>query len=148
MSTISNQDRVIDSRDVIERIETLQDEREALQSDIDNCSADDREAFAKLSGALQDWDEANGAELKTLLALQSGAEGSPDWMHGETLIREDYFADYIRELISDCYEMPKELESGEWPWRHVTVDYESAADEARADYIEADFDGVTYLIRA
>lgn len=43
--------------------------------------------------------------------------------------------------------MPKELNSGDWPWRHVKVDYEAAAEEAKVDYIEFDWDGVTYLIR-
>lgn len=82
------------------------------------------------------------------LTLQTSSHGSsPDWIHGETLIREDYFTTYIEELIADCYRLPKELTSGDWPWRHITVDYDAAADEAKADYMEADFDGVTYYIR-
>jgi hypothetical protein len=98
---------------------------------------------------LIDW-EAEGFmdELEALRKLRDEADGSPDWEYGETLIRESYFTDYIEELIRDCYSLPKEMNSGEWPWRHMKIDFEAAADEARADYIEADFNGVTYLIQA
>jgi hypothetical protein len=43
--------------------------------------------------------------------------------------------------------MPKELNSGNWPYRHITVDYEAAAEEAKGDYTKVDFAGQTYLIR-
>ena len=127
--TISNTDDVIDSRDVIARIEELIELRGELGWDP---TAEHRELKE---------------ELAALEKLAEEASGSPDWNYGETLIRETYFTDYIEQLIDDCYEMPKELKSGEWPWRHVTVDYAAAADEAKVDYIDCDFGGVTYLIR-
>jgi hypothetical protein len=43
--------------------------------------------------------------------------------------------------------MPKEMNSGQWPYRHMTIDYEAAANEAEQDYMTVDFDGVEYLIR-
>lgn len=99
--------------------------------------------------ALKGWEQSDDAEeLKALEALAEEGENSPEWNYGEALIHEDYFTDYIEELISDCYELPKELTSGEWPYRHITIDYEAAAEEAKQDYIELDFDGQTYLIRA
>jgi hypothetical protein len=132
MSEISNTADVIDSRDVIARIEEI----EEMLADLESVTlTNDERRDASL-------------ELAALKSLASEAESSPDWIYGETLIRESHFTDYIEQLIDDCYEMPKELNSGDWPWRHVTVDYEAAAEEAKADYIECDFDGVTYLIRA
>jgi hypothetical protein len=101
-----------------------------------------QEAFANCS------ESEEATELAALLSLEEEASASRDWIHGEALIRESYFTDYIEELINDCYSMPKEMTSGEWPWRHVTVDYEAAAEDAKVDYIEVDFDGVTYLIRS
>ena len=129
-NTITNQDDMIDSRDVIARIEELEDLHEDLQADNETLSCDDME------------------ELAILKKLAAEGENSPDWSHGEQLIRESYFTNYIEELINDCYPMPKELESGEWPWRHVTVDYAAAVEEAKTDYMDLDFDGVIYLIRA
>ena len=44
--------------------------------------------------------------------------------------------------------MPKEMDSGNWPYRHMTMNFEAAAEEAKQDYMEVDFDGNTFLIRA
>ena len=171
MKTISNTDNVIDSRDIIERIDELTGDFQALVDDIEAAETDEERemAFSALSAWLightnivpdlrttgeiafydvSEWAESDDAhELKALLALADEAECSPDWSYGETLIHEDYFTDYTEEMINDCYELPKEFNSGAWPWRHMTLDYEAAADEAKQDYMEVNFDGETYYIR-
>ncbi len=120
---IDNTQDTIDSRDIIARIEELE--------------------------GIEEPDNEEAQELAILLKVQEQAEPyAADWQYGETLIRESYFTDYIEELIKDCYSMPKEFESGAWPWRHMTLDYEAAADEAQCDYTRIDFDGVDYLIRS
>ena len=124
--TIDNTQETIDSRDIIERIEELESERETLTA----------------------LDDENGEELKALKALAAECEHVADWVHGEQLIREDYFTQYIEDLIDDCYQLPKELTSGNWPYRHITIDYQAAADEVKVDYEKVDFDGVTYFIRS
>lgn len=121
---ISNRDDIIDSRDVIARIEELEDEIEA----------------AKESG--QDvTDEIE--ELSILKHLANEGEGSPDWKHGETLIRESYFRDYAEQLADDLGLIPS---NASWPSN--CIDWEKAARELRYDYFHVDFGGVTYLIRA
>ncbi|MHA6837754.1 hypothetical protein [Ralstonia pseudosolanacearum] len=146
MSTtpIDNTEDVIDSRDVIARIEELEDVEAALRDDAENTHGDGSEMAAY--NAWKNGDE--GQELTKLKALAEQCEGYGDWSHGEALIHEDYFVKYIEEFIDDCYELPKELSSGNWPYRHITIDYEAAAEEAKADYIEVDFDGQTFLMRA
>jgi len=124
-----NSDNVIDSRDVIARIVEL----ELL---IDG--EDDNPAYS-----------LEREELQILQALADEAESSPDWEYGEALIREDYFTAYIEELIDDCYPDVKKATGGRgWPYNWITIDLDGAADEAKSDYMEVDFDGVTYLIRA
>lgn len=81
---------------------------------------------------------------QTYLALKEFADDAGTF---DEAIREDAFEDYIKDLINDAYEMPKEMKSGQWPYRHITIDYAAAADEARQDYYDVDFDGVTYLCR-
>ena len=81
---------------------------------------------------------------QTYLALKKFADDAGTF---DEAIREDDFVRHIRDLIDECYEIPKEMESGRWPYCHITIDYEAAADEARHDYYEVDFDGVTYLCR-
>lgn len=126
MQPIDNTQDLIDSRDVIERIEQLA----GRQFDHNDLTQDELK------------------ELEQLKALQEQAESSPDWTHGETLIRRSYFEQYIADLIDDCYDLPANLKSGEWPYRHIQIDIEAAAEEAEQDYTEVTFGGVEYLIRA
>jgi hypothetical protein len=131
-NTIDNTQDVIDSREIIERIEELESSKADHQEDPEGGH----------------WSDEEEAELKALKAIADEVDHVSDWTHGETLIREDHFTQYIEDLIDDCYEMPKEMNSGKWPYRHMTMDYEAAAEEAKVDYEEVDFDGVTYYIRS
>ncbi len=63
---------VIDSRDLIERMEEIRAE--------DNPTSDEME------------------ELDAIEALEDCCE---DWLHGAAFIREDYFEEYARELAED-----------------------------------------------
>lgn len=65
----------------------------------------------------------------------------------DDLIHEDYFVDYITEIIDDCYSLPKELQSGDWPYRHITVNYDAAAKEAKQDYTVVEIGSNTYYGR-
>ena len=110
---ICNTDNVIDSRDIIERIEELEN---------NGCDFDEHE------------------ELEALKALaEEGENYSPDWNYGSTLIHENYFEEYMDEMIQDCYDLPKDLPF----WMTVTYDYNAL----KMDYTEIDFNGETYYIR-
>lgn len=120
----TNTDDVIDSRDVIERIEELE--------------GADHEDFGD-AGLNADEQE----ELAALKALATECEDRPDWPHGEMLIRDSYFEEYAQELAEDCgYEFDNE----NWPQR--CIDWEQAARELQVDYMDVQFDGMTYWIRA
>jgi len=139
MKEINNTDDVIDSRNVIARIEELEAERDNIPGSLTDFEDDpDLEA-----AALQEWDDDNGAELAALKALAEEGEGCGDWSHGETLIRDSYFEDYARELADECGDMPRDLH---WPF--TCIDWEKAARELQYDYTTVDFDGVTYWIRS
>lgn len=153
----STSDQVIDSRDVIERIEELEGEREALTEAVASAQeavdgqekADDvdettqEETLEEAEAALLEWTEGDeGQELKALLALQDEAEGyAGDWKYGATLIREDYFPDYCQELVSDIGDLPKDIPG------YLVIDWDKTADNLRVDYTEVNFDGTTYLVR-
>ena len=62
-----------------------------------------------------------------------------DW-YPITLIREDYFAEYARDLVDDCGDLPA-IPS------YVVIDWEATADNLRVDYSEVDVDGISYLYR-
>lgn len=152
--TISNSDDVIDSRDVIQRLEELKEERDDLERAIDEAkeeleSADGDEergivleAIESAVEALKDWDSDNKAELDALQSLNDEAEGyADDWKYGATLIRDTYFTEYCQELLDDIGDLPKDLPS------YIVIDWDATAGNLKAGYTEVDFDGTAYLVR-
>ena len=117
---ISNSDDVLDSRDIIERIEELY----GLATD-ESLDQNDRT-------------HANN-ELGVLQALQDEAEGyTPDWKYGCTLIRDTYFVEYCEELCKDIGDLPKDIP------HYIEIDWEKTAENIKIDYTSVEFDGVTY----
>ena len=115
--TVDNFDDIIDSRDVIERIEELQN---------DEARTDDETA-----------------ELQALQALQDEAQHyCEDWKYGAALIRDSYFVTYAQELADDIGAIPKDA-----GWPCTCIDWEQAARELRMDYTRVEFDGITYWVR-
>jgi hypothetical protein len=163
-------DETIDSRDIIGRHEELQDEYNSLVEDLEEAT-EDFENFLKVAdeelterdedfeekclsfneiiqdahNALNEFDKE---ELDLLTEVISQGENSPDWSYGEALILENYFTTYIKELVNDCYEMPTEFTDGKWPYRHITIDFDAAAEEAKQDYFSVEAGGETYWIRS
>lgn len=122
---ITNNDSVIDSRYVIERIEELDNERET-QEEVDRPV----------------WDASeDGQELANLRKLADECDGVDDWIYGATLVSEHYFTDYCKEMLDDCGYLPKDLP--DW----IVLDFEATAKNMKVDYQEVDFDGATYYVR-
>ena len=127
-TSLNLDDNIIAIEDIIERIEELEAEQ-PLKNDDDLAELDKLKAIMEeLKGNGGDW------------------EWDGDW-YPQMLISEDYFTDYIKELIDDCYEMPKEMNSGSWPYRHITIDYDAAAEEAKHDYSSLDIGGTEFFYR-
>jgi len=125
--SISNYDEIIDSRDVIARIDELRSER------------DDAEAPEAWADENPDYAD----ELAALESLAEEAEGyAADWGHGETLIRDSYFEAYAQELAEDIGAIGH---GAGWP--SYCIDWTRAARDLQMDYTAVEFDGVTYWIR-
>ena len=154
MATFDKYDDIIDSRDVISRIEELEAERDALDKTVEEMDADynrasygedgtEHDALIQARKALKEWDDDNDAELAALKALADEASGyAADWRHGETLIRDSYFRDYAMELAEDIGAINRDA-----TWPNTCIDWDQAARELQMDYTAVDFDGVTYWIR-
>lgn len=137
----SNADDIIDSRDVINRIEELEGEREGLVEDaLVMLGEASRVAFT----ALNEWDDDcdGGNELDILRDLAEQGEGYSDWLHGAQLISDSHFQEYAREFASDIGATNRETE---WPSCHV--DWEAAAEALQQDYSCIQFDGEDYWVR-
>jgi hypothetical protein len=148
---ITNNDDVIDSRDLIDRAYDLIDEflpafneqqaddgDEDLQIEREDALHDDL-FNAWLEAAANMGDERD--ELVELLKVWRECENFSDWTYGEQLIRDNYFTEYARQMLEDCGTIPSEL-----PW-YVAVDWDKTADNIKVDYTYVDFNGVDYWIR-
>lgn len=155
---ISNNEDVLDSRAVIERLEDMQEELDALEQDIEDASeaaqvaqvnelkGDAEAAERELTAAeasLAHWEDCQREEYQQLKSLCAEGEGFSDWAHGETLIRDSYFEAYAREL---AYEFGAIDKAAKWP--NNCIDWGRAARELQMDYSAIEFGDVTYWIRS
>jgi hypothetical protein len=143
--TIDNSKDVIDSRDIIARIEELEAERDAFEP-AELAVADMADpALAVADRPAATWAEEypeDAAELAALLALQEEAEGyAPDWRHGATLIRDTYFVVYAQEFADDIGAIKSDAS-----WPATCIDWDEAARQLQRDYTSVDFDGEGYWI--
>jgi hypothetical protein len=168
MDELNLNDNIIDSRDIIQRIEDLRAQRDSLQDEInsitdavvdardeldDNEAEDRRQAledvFEGLNEDLQravsnlfDFDAENHEEVTMLSAINDEGQGYGDWEHGTTLIRETHFIDYCRELVVDIGAMPRDFPD------YIVIDWEATADNLKVDYTTVDINGTDYYYRA
>ena len=151
MNEITNTQDIIDSRDVIERIDEIEN---SFPDTCEHCgegldSLDDFIEF-KFDFVCQDckqpldFDQDDVDELKALKDLAEQCEGySPDWKYGAALIHDDYFLEYAQELAEDIGAIDP---NATWPTYHI--DWEAAADALKMDYIRIQFGDNDYWIRA
>lgn len=134
-------DNIIDSRDIIERLEELQDELERLEDMVTvaaDCNKEDAE------DALNDFKQSfEYDELNVLTdANDDGERYVIDWKHGETLIRDDYFEEYAQHLAEDIGAIDKDA-----VWSACHIDWEAAANALKIDYFTITIGGMDYWTR-
>jgi hypothetical protein len=141
MATVYDGDDIVDSRNIIERIEEL-------ETDLDDAASEDEE-YQEAHGPAGDtlhyaqWVVDLGAygpnrhlwyeeayEFLELCKFRDEAQTyCRDWRHGETFIKETYFPEYAQQLADDCGMLPRDQR---WPLNHI--DWGAAAEELRQDY--------------
>jgi len=130
---------ILDSRDVITYLSELESHLESLKEDLANWEND--------GGPRPEVDPSGIAELgQHYNDLQEFCEEcsgySSDWTYGETLIPEDEFTDYVKQLVEDIGDLPRELPA------YIVIDWDATADNLKVDYTEVEFEGTTYFIRS
>jgi hypothetical protein len=121
---ISNSDDVIDVRDVIAKIEEME-EREG--------GAEDHEMCIELR------------RLRSLMEDLKGYGGDEQWRgdwYPLQLIHDSYFETHAQELAEDCGMIERDAK-----WPYTCIDWKQAARELRGDYSSVEFEGVTYWYR-
>ena len=142
---IDNTEDIIDSRDVHERISEMEMEATSRWEEATEFPEGEGPSYGELAAVDHaKWlDEEDADEYRALKALEAeGENAAADWFHGATLIREDYFEDYARQLAEDIGAIDPDAN-----WPLGCIDWEKAANELLIDYTSVEFDGVTYWVR-
>ena len=101
---------IIDSRDVIEAIDDL----ESIIDD-EECTEEERKEATE---ALE--------EINTF--FEEFMESS-EWTYGLTMISEEYWIDYVQDLVTDCGYINKDIPS----W--IEIDWDTTAENIAQDYM-------------
>jgi hypothetical protein len=162
---------IIDSREIIARLEELQETLDELGAEVteaeeqleeargqvdEEVTEDDgvqkptldflnesQERFDLAEKALRDWKVSDeGEEYQVLSECNEDGETIDDWSHGVTLIHENEFEKYARELAEDIGDV-----SANPGWPHSCIDWVQAANELKMDYSSIEFDGNSYYAR-
>lgn len=152
MTSVSSNDDIIDSRDVVaavdeyeadraaleERIEEIDNELTELDDDSDE-RADLNEERAGCCDELAELEENNAG----LLAFAKDFEGyAADYRYGEAAINDDYFEEYAQQLAADIGAIDRDAN---WPLSHI--DWTAAADALKQDYTAIEFQEQTFWVR-
>ena len=128
---------IIDVRDIIERVQELERDRDTFDQ-MKESESDDRGTNTPSSAEELD-------SLTSVLEELKGCGGDEQWRgdwYPITLIRYDYFEDYARELAEDIGAIDRDAQ---WPNNHI--DWEAAARELEQDYSVVTIGEIDYLFR-
>lgn len=135
----------IDTRDLLERLEELEAKRDLLVSLADDLKdAETDEEREKIQGAIDDaesdFDAEEREEIGQLEELRDDI-GETTFRDGCQLIHPRNFTDAMRELCEDIGDVPRDL-----PF-YIAIDWEQTAENLKADYSLATFQGQDYYWR-
>jgi DNA repair exonuclease SbcCD ATPase subunit len=154
--------KILDTRDLADRLDELsslrsdlehaQEELAEAEADLENVADATDEERAELEQAVEDaqnsvegaeleFGDTEKAELKELEEIESEVGSFRD---GETMIPEDEFTDYCREMLEDIGDLPKNLPA----YIENNIDWDGVASDLKADYIEITYQDETYLVRS
>ena len=143
MTTINNLQDVLDSRNIIERLEELQETRDALLEQFEGMPEN---AGVDFGNWVRNQVGFSSEEYDELLALETlcedGEGATSDGIHGAQLIRDSYFETHAQEVAEECGMIDKNA-----TWPNTCIDWEKAASELQWDYTSVEFGNVTYWVR-
>jgi uncharacterized protein (UPF0335 family) len=138
---------IIDVRDIIERVEELDETRESLREEFDSMPENEGVDFDNWVCNQVGFSREEQNELDNLAAVLEelkGYGGDEQWRgdwYPITLIRESHFTEYTREMLEDCGTIPRDLPA----WVHI--DWEATAREVKMDYSYISIGEMDYLYR-
>jgi hypothetical protein len=83
-------------------------------------------------------------ELAVIEDFCNELDGYGDFEHGESIVAESYFTNYAEDLTTELGYIPDNLPS----FIADNIDWKGVAEDLKVDYMEADYKGTTYYMRA
>jgi len=137
--------QVLDTRDLIERRDELK--QSVLDSFLETFEhyEERTESFEDIlfnEEEIQDWKEDWSDEIDEICQIDNIEDtlGS-EFEYGITLVREDYWEDYVEDLLVEIGYLPKDLPC----W--IEIDWASTAYNVKQDYDEIEYQGDMYFGR-
>ena len=149
--------KTLDTRDLYKRkceLESLRDAVTTAREELEEAKAnlaesteetEDKEAVSDAESNLEvaesDFGDEEKAELEELETLENEVS---EFMHGETMIPENDFEDYAREMAEDIH--GKAIREATWPFN--CIDWTEAAEQLQQDYATVEYQGESYYVRS
>ena len=138
--------KTIDTRDLVSRLEELIDMHNRiveLEDEIREWDLEDTEDnLLELDKLEQELDDLNYEyDREEHMEIENIESEVSEFHYGVTLILEDDFADYVKELLEDTGDITRDF-----PW-YIDIDWETTASNIESDYTSIEYDGETYLFR-
>lgn len=132
----------------------LETEREDLKQTILNAFIEDFPDYEDMTGSFEDirFEEEEledfcalwGGELEDIEAIDDlENEIGSEWNYGVTLIDENDFEDYAKDLVIDWGDLPSNIPS----YIENNINWSGVADDLKVDYTEVNYKDGTYLFR-
>lgn len=123
--------RMVHMEIITDRVDELEAEREEYVDNADPVGSEAIEAAELMWEKFTD----EGQEWRILTDLVEEV-GDADY-----LVAEDHWAAYVREMLEDCGDIPRNM-----PW-YIEIDWGATADNIKGDYGTVEFDGGTWHYR-
>ena len=119
-------------------VRDLHKEADEIKSEIDDLTEEINDIIEDEDPIPQKTIDNLNNQIKDLNIKLKEIESITDYVDiNETLINDNYFEDYARDLADDIYGI-----KDYWPFS--CIDWEQAADELKSDYYSVEYDGETY----
>lgn len=139
---------MIDTRDLAEKRDEL---KEFLVDDFNLTFEKEIEDFDELieivdnseDEDVQDWKEDNSDDFEHIEEIDELEDEISEFSFGETLIPDDDFTEYCKDIVNDCYnlrDVPGFIE--------YNINWKGVASDLSVDYTNVTYQGESYLVRA
>ena len=137
--------KTIDTRDLIEERDELKGQildnfNDRFDTELDDFNDIERYLDEDERDDFKSYWEDEYQQIDDIDEVEN-AVGS-EFTYGCTLIEEDYFEGYVRELLVDCGYISKDFPY----W--IEIDWEATSENVKQDYSELEYKGETYYFRS